>query len=107
MGMKLKDWLDFKRISVAKFCKYNDFCEESIYSYIKGSIPRSNIAMKIVRATGGEVSYEDLCLPEEIIAKIKLKEKKAREKREKEKARRAAKSQVSESLQLASNDVSS
>jgi len=104
--MKLKDWLDFKHISVAKFCKYNDFCEESVYSYIKGSIPRSNIAMKIFRATGGEVSYEDLGLSTEAITKIRLREKKAREKSEKAKARRAAKAQE-EALELASSDVSS
>ena len=105
--MKLKDWLDFKRISVAKFCKYNDICSESIYGYIKGNIPRPNVAVKIFRATGGEVGYEDLGLSQEAISRIKLKEKKAREKSEKAKAKRLAAKAQEEALQLVSIDTSS
>ena len=70
--MKLKDWLVFKCISVPKFCKYNDFCEESVYTYLKGGVPRSNIALKIVKATGGEVTLEELGLDQTTINKICL-----------------------------------
>jgi hypothetical protein len=100
--MKLKDWLIFKCISVPKFCKYNDFCEESIYSYIKGGVPRSNIALKIVKATGGEVSLEDLGLDSQTIEKIRVKQQKIKEKKEREKASRAAKArETSEAALLA------
>lgn len=105
--MKLKDWLDFKRISVAKFCKYNDISAESIYGYLKGNVPRPNVAVKIFRATGGEVSYEDLGLSQEAISRIKFKEKKAREKSEKAKARRLAAKAEEDALQLVSSDASS
>lgn len=85
--MKLKDWLESKCISVPKFCKYNEFCEESIYAYIKGSIPRTTIALKIVKATGGQVTLEDLGLDEEAIEKVRLKQQKLRDKKERQKAR--------------------
>lgn len=85
--MKLKDWLESKCISVPKFCKYNDFCEESIYAYIKGSVPRSSIALKIVKATAGQVSLEDLGLDQESIEKMRLKQQKLRDKKERQKAR--------------------
>jgi hypothetical protein len=85
--MKLKDWLESKCISVPKFCKYNEFCEESIYAYTKGSVPRASIALKIVKATGGQVSLEDLGLDQEAIEKIQLKQQKLRDKRERQKAR--------------------
>lgn len=85
--MKLKDWLELKCISVPKFCKYNEFCEESIYAYIKGRIPRSSIALNIVKATAGQVSLEDLGLAQESIEKIRLKQQKIRDKKERQKAR--------------------
>ena len=85
--MKLKDWLESKCISVPKFCKYNEFCEESIYAYIKGSVPRTTIALKIVKATGGQVTLEDLGLDEEAIEKVRLKQQKLRDKKERQKAR--------------------
>lgn len=95
--MKLKDQLTFKCISVPKFCKYNDFCEESVYGYIKGGVPRANIAIKIVKATGGEVSLEELGLDQRTIDKIRFKQQKVREKKEREKARRFEKSQENRS----------
>lgn len=95
--MKLKDQLTFKCISVPKFCKYNDFCEESVYGYIKGGGPRANIAIKIVKATGGEVSLEELGLDQRTIDKIRFKQQKVREKKEREKARRFEKSQENRS----------
>jgi hypothetical protein len=85
--MKLKDWLDFKCISVPRFCKYNDFCEESIYAYIKGNVPRASIALKIVKATAGQVSLEDLGLDQEAIEKIRSKQQKVRDKKERQKSR--------------------
>jgi hypothetical protein len=85
--MKLKDWLELKCISVPKFCKYNEFCEESIYAYIKGSVPRTSIALKIVKATGGQVTLEDLGLDQEAIEKVRLKQQKLRDKKERQKAR--------------------
>jgi hypothetical protein len=97
--MKLKDWLTFKCISVPKFCKYNDFCEESVYGYIKGGVPRANIAIKIVKATGGEVSLEELGLDQRTIDKIRFKQQKVREKKEREKARRLEKTQENHSEQ--------
>ncbi|MGH2611546.1 MAG: hypothetical protein ACRDFB_00685 [Rhabdochlamydiaceae bacterium] len=97
--MKLKDWLTFKCISVPKFCKYNDFCEESVYGYIKGGVPRANIAIKIVKATGGEVSLEDLGLDPRTVDKIRLKQQKVREKKEREKARRLEKAKENPSEQ--------
>lgn len=95
--MKLKEWLDFKCISVPKFCKYNDFCEESIYSYIKGSVPRSNIALKIVKATGGEVSFEDLGLDVQAIERIRIRQQKMRRKKERAKERKAEKAEAAAS----------
>ncbi|MBX9744317.1 MAG: hypothetical protein K2X08_03800 [Chlamydiales bacterium] len=101
--MKLKDWLESKCISVPKFCKYNDFCEESIYAYIKGSVPRSSIALKIVKATAGQVSLEDLGLGQESIEKVRLKQQKLRDKKERQKVRNLEKSQeVSDSILTAS-----
>jgi hypothetical protein len=85
--MKLKDWLESKCISVPKFCKYNEFCEESIYAYIKGSVPRTSIALKIVKATGGQVTLEDLDLDQEAIEKVRLKQQKLRDKKERQKAK--------------------
>ena len=85
--MKLKDWLESKCISVPKFCKYNEFCEESIYAYIKGNVPRTSIALKIVKATGGQVTLEDLGLDDEAIEKVRLKQQKLRDKKERQKAR--------------------
>lgn len=97
--MKLKDWLKSKCISVPKFCKYNDFCEESIYAYIKGSVPRSSIALKIVKATAGQVSLEDLGLDQESIEKVRLKQQKLRDKKERQKARNLEKArEVSDSI---------
>lgn len=97
--MKLKDWLESKCISVPKFCKYNDFCEESIYAYIKGSVPRSSIALKIVKATAGQVSLEDLGLDQESIEKVRLKQQKLRDKKERQKARNLEKArEVSDSI---------
>lgn len=84
--MQLKDWLISKKLSVPKFCKYHDLCEESIYNYIKGRIPRSNIAVNIVKATGGEVTLEELGLSVERITKIRIREQKLKEKRAKAKA---------------------
>lgn len=106
--MKLKDWLIFKCISVPKFCKYNDFCEESVYTYIKGGFPRSNIAVKIVKATGGEVTLEDSGLEQATIDKIRLKQQKMRERKERDRAKRAAQDQVdaANNLQLTSNGSS-
>ena len=101
--MKLKDWLELKCISVPKFCKYNEFCEESIYAYIKGSVPRTSIALKIVKATGGQVSLEDLSLDQEAIEKVRIKQQKMRDKKERQKVRnqeRAA--ETSDSLLTAS-----
>jgi len=108
--MRLKEWLQSKGFSVPKFCKYNDVCEESIYRYFKGKVPRSNIAVRIVKATQGEVTFEDLGVPANIIAKIQLKAQKARERRQQAKLRKAAKLQGSPSeadLQLASSDLGS
>lgn len=58
--------------------------EESVYGYIKGGVPRANIAVKIVKATGGEVSLEDLGVDPRTIDKIRLKQQKVREKKERE-----------------------
>lgn len=97
--MKLKDWLESKCISVPKFCKYNDFCEESIYAYIKGSVPRSSIALKIIKATAGQVSLEDLGLDQESIEKVRLKQQKLRDKKERQKAKNLEKArEVSDSI---------
>jgi hypothetical protein len=41
----------------------------------------ANIAIKIVKATGGEVSLEDLGLDQRAIDKIRLKQQKVREKK--------------------------
>ena len=108
--MKLKDWLDFKHISVPKFCKYNDFCEESIYSYIKDGVPRSNIALKIVKATGGEVSLEDLGLDVQVIERIRIRQQKMRRKKERAKKRKAEKAKEaasSDNFQFALNNSNS
>jgi hypothetical protein len=108
--MRLKEWLQLKGFSVPRFCKYNDFCQESVYSYFKGKVPRGYIAMQIVKATQGEVTLEDLGVSANVIVKIQLKVQKAREKREQARARKAAKLQESHSdrgLQLTSGDVDS
>lgn len=109
--MKLKDWLTFKCVTVPKFCKYNDFCEESVYSYIKGAIPRADTAIKIVKATGGDVSLEDLGLNQRTIDKIRFKQQKVREKKEREKAKRLEKASTkeipAENTSLISNNISS
>jgi hypothetical protein len=78
--MKLQDWLTHYNVSVPKFCIPHDFCEESIYTYLKGGIPRLGVAVKIVKATHGEVSFEDLGLAPEVIRKIRLKQKKINKK---------------------------
>jgi hypothetical protein len=51
-------------------------------------VPRSNVALKIVKATGGRVALEDLGLSEKLIEKIKLKQQKLKLKMERDKARR-------------------
>ena len=106
--MRLKEWLQLKDYSVPRFCKFNDFCEESIYSYLKGKVPRSNVAVQVEKATQGEVTLEDLGVPAKVIAKIRLKAQKAKERREQARARKAAKLQENQSdLQLASSDLGS
>lgn len=88
--MKLQDWLTLKNLTVNRFARYQGLCKESIYKYIKGQVPRSEVARKIVKATAGEVSFEDLGLSAQAIAKIKLKQQKLRAKMDKEKAKRDA-----------------
>lgn len=88
--MKLQEWLALKELSVNRFAKHHGLCKESLYTYLKGGVPRSPVALKIVKATGGTVTLEDLKLPEELIAKVRLKQQKLKEKMEKNKARRAA-----------------
>ncbi len=105
--MKLKDWLDFKCISVAKFCKYNDISAESIYGNLKGNVPRSNVAVKIFRATSGEVSYEDLGLSQEAISRIKFKEKKRARKVRRQKLGVLLQKLKEEASQLVLSDASS
>lgn len=66
--------------------------------------------MRIVKATQGEVTFEDLGVPPNIIAKIQLKAQKARERRQQAKLGKAAKLQEGSSepdLQLASSDLES
>src|SRR5579872_1103763 len=86
--MKLNDWLTANYLTVNRFAKNHNLCKESLYSYINGGVPRSNVALKIVKATGGRVALEDLVLSEKLIAKIKLKQQKLRLKMERDKARR-------------------
>ena len=49
--------------------------------------------MKIVKATGGQVSLEQLGLDKEAIEKIYAKQQKMREKKERQKARNLEKAQ--------------
>ena len=79
-------WQDQRK----KFAKHHGLCKESLYSYLKGRVPQSNVAVKIAKATGGAVTLEDLRLPQELIVKVRLKQQKLKEKMEKDKARRAA-----------------
>lgn len=88
--MKLQEWLASKQLSVNRFAKHHGLCKESLYSYLKGRVPQSNVAVKIVKATGEAVTLEDLGLPQELIEKVRLKRQKLKEKMEKDKARRAA-----------------
>ena len=94
--MKLEDWLKSRKLSVNRFAKHHGFCKESLYRYLKGTVPRSNVARKIVKATGGEVSLEDLKLPESLIAKIRRGQQKMQEKLIREKEKRAAKKLANE-----------
>lgn len=89
--MKLDEWLEANHLTVNRFAKNHNLCKESLYKYIKGGVPRSNVAVKIVKATGGRVTLEDLGLSEKLVSKIKIKQQRLKEKMEKEKAKRAAK----------------
>ena len=51
------------------------------------NVPRSSIALKIVKATAGQVALEDLGLSREAIEKIRLKQQKLRDKKRRQKAR--------------------
>jgi hypothetical protein len=48
------------------------------------------VAIKIVKATGGQVTLADLGLPQTLIEKIMKKQGKLKVKKEREKAKRAA-----------------
>ena len=52
-------------------------------------MPRSTVAVKIVKATGGAVTLEDLKLSDKLIAKVRLKQQRLKEKMEKQKAKKA------------------
>jgi len=79
--MKLKDWLALYNLSVHKFCRYHNICRESIYAYLKGRIPRSDVSKAIVRATRGEVSLEDFGLSKKITTRSKPKKQKPRKEK--------------------------
>lgn len=89
--MKLNEWLVRNHLNVHRFAKNHNLCGESLYKYVKGGIPRSTVAVKIVKATGGEVSLEDLGLSDSLISKVREKQRRLKKKLEKEKAKRAAK----------------
>lgn len=93
--MKLEEWLTANNLTVNRFAKNHNLCKESLYSYVKGGVPRSNVAVKIVKATAGQVTLEDLGLSEKLITKIKAKQQRLREKMERDKAKRAAKKKPS------------
>lgn len=96
--MKLKDWLTANYLTVNRFAKKHKFYKDSIYSYLKGGVPRSNVAVKIVKATKGHVTLEDLGLSEKLIEKIKLKQEKIKLKMEKDKARKEEAKILKESI---------
>lgn len=88
--MKLEEWLVAHHLNVNRFAKNHNLCPDSLYKYIKGGVPSSPVAVKIVKATGGQVTLEELGLDQSLIDKILKKQGKLKEKNAKEKAKRAA-----------------
>ncbi len=88
--MKLDEWLEANHLTVNRFAKNHNLCRESLYRYIRGGVPRSNVAVKIVKATGGNVTLEDLGLSEELISKVRTRQQRLKEKIAKQKETRAA-----------------
>lgn len=60
--MKLRDYLKSSKIKVSDFAKMIDVAQATVSGYTTGSRPRPRpeIARRIVEATGGQVTYEDL-----------------------------------------------
>ena len=58
--MKLKAYLKKTKIPVTAFAKSLGITRELIYAYFGRSNPSLETAVKIVKVTGGQVSYKDL-----------------------------------------------
>lgn len=59
--MELQKYLQEKNFSIAKFARLAKTSKSAIAHYVhKKRVPVLDIAMRIVEATGGEVSLKDL-----------------------------------------------
>jgi transcriptional regulator with XRE-family HTH domain len=59
--MKLQKWLEQKKIPRTEFAKKIGITRHALYLYLKGKRqPRLDIALRIEKATNGEVRVEDL-----------------------------------------------
>ncbi len=59
--MTLDEYMKKHCISPGKFCRKLEISHASLHKYRRGGVPRLDIALKIVRATNGEVTIQDLC----------------------------------------------
>lgn len=63
--MLLKDYVKMYSINIARLCRLSKVARSSMENYIYlRSEPRVSSAVRIVKACGGKVRFEDLCLPE-------------------------------------------
>jgi len=64
--MKIKDYLHFANINKKDFSRMSGVCEPTLYNMIRGGNCTLYNAAKVVFATRGVVTYEDL-LPEDLL----------------------------------------
>ena len=59
--MNFKEWLEKKDMSIKEFYDaHRCACTHSLYKYKDGETPTKFVAKKIVKATKGQVTLEDL-----------------------------------------------
>ena len=62
--MKLKDFMDKRKLKVADLALMFRVSPMSVYRYLKGELPASTVMARIVHETGGLVGISDL-IPED------------------------------------------
>jgi predicted transcriptional regulator len=63
--MQLKEYLMKNRIDPMEFSQLHGISKHIVYRCLKGGVPHFKNAVKIEKATGGQVSVEEIMNPNE------------------------------------------